>query len=78
MRDLREFSRELESRGKAEELRKLVDSAEGKKLGAAVDAQAAQKALQSGDAAAMRELLGRVLATDEGRKLAERVRKLME
>ena len=78
MRDLRDLSRELESGGRGEAIRRLAASPEGKKLGGLVDAQAAQRAMESGDTAAMRELLGRVLATDEGRKLAENVRKLME
>ena len=59
-------------------LRELAASADGQKLGGLVDAQAAERALKSGDAAALREALGRVLATDEGKRLAESVRKLME
>lgn len=78
MRDLRDLSRELDSGGKGEAIRRLAESSEGRRLGSLVDAQAAQRALQSGDTAAVRELLGRVLATDEGRRLAENVRKLME
>ena len=78
MRDLRDLGRELESGGKSEAIRRLAESSEGRKLGGLVDAQAAQRALQSGDTAAMRDLLSRVLATDEGRRLAENVRKLME
>lgn len=78
VRDLRDIGRELERSGKAGAIRELADSAEGKKLGNMLDAQAAERAVRSGDAAALREMLGRVLATDEGKKLAENVRKLME
>ncbi|MBQ6465306.1 MAG: hypothetical protein IJJ43_03470 [Oscillospiraceae bacterium] len=78
MKDLRQLGRELEQGGRGEAFRALADSAEGKKLGAMVDAREAERALQSGDAAAMQAILGRVLATDEGRRLAENLRKLLE
>lgn len=78
MKDLRQIARELEQSGRGGAIRALADSPEGKSLGGLLDAQAAERAVQSGDAAALREMLGRVLATDEGRRLAENVRRLME
>ncbi len=78
MQDLTDVTRALERSGRAGAIRELAASADGQKLGGLVDAQAAERALKSGDAAALREALGRVLATDEGKRLAESVRKLME
>ena len=78
MQDLTDVARALERGGKAGAIRELAESADGRKLGGLVDAQAAEKALKSGDAAALRAALGRVLATEEGKRLAESVRRLME
>lgn len=78
MRDLRQVARELEQSGKGGAIQALADSPEGRRLGSMLDAQAAQQAVQTGDTAALQKMLGRVLATDEGRKLAENVRRLME
>lgn len=76
MQTLEELGRELERGGRAEELRKLAASDEGKRLGAMLDRQAAERALKSGDAAALRRMLGELLATEEGRRLAEKLRRL--
>ena len=76
MQTLEELGRELERGGRAEELRKLAASDEGKRLGAMLDRQAAERALKSGDAAALRRMLEGLLATEEGRSLAEKLRRL--
>ena len=76
MQTLEELGRELERGGRAEELRKLAASDEGKRLGAMLDRQAAERALKSGDAAALRRMLEGLLATEEGRRLAEKLRRL--
>ena len=78
MNNFEEISRELERQGKAEKLRALADSAEGQKIGRMVDAEKLSQAARNGDAAALKEMLSRVLGTAEGRALAENVRKMME
>ena len=78
MQDLEQLRRELERQGKAEKLRALADSAEGQRVGKMVDPEKLSEAARTGDAAALREMLSRVLGTAEGRALAENVRKMME
>ena len=43
-----------------------------------LDADRVREAARSGDGEALRKLLGGVLATDEGRRLAKQLRELME
>ena len=53
-------------------LRSLADSPEAKRLGEAVDGAAA-RALQQGDADTLKAILGTLLATPEGKALAEKL-----
>lgn len=53
----------------------LADSPEGKALAAQLDGNALRAAAEKGDAAALQETLRRVLSTEEGKRLAEKVRK---
>ena len=78
MQNFDALRRELERRGKAEELRALAESEDGAKLSAMLDAEGLSKAAQDGDGAALRKMLGSVLKTEEGRRLAEKLRKMME
>ena len=78
MQNFDALRRELERRGKAEELRALAESGDGAKLSAMLDAEGLSKAAQDGDGAALRKMLGSVLKTEEGRRLAEKLRKMME
>lgn len=78
MQDLEALGRELQRRGKTGELKKLADSADGKRLGQMLDANAIRQAAQSGDQKAIQNMLGSVLATKEGKRLAEQLKKLME
>ena len=77
MQDFEQLGRELERQGKAEKLRALAASAEGQRVGQMVDAEKLSQAARSGDAAALKDMLSRVLNTAEGRALAENVRKMM-
>ena len=77
MKDLENISRELMRRGKAEDMKRLAESEDGKKLSRMVDSAALERAARSGDSAAMREILSKVLESDEGRRLAASVRKMM-
>ncbi len=78
MQDLEKMAQELRRRGKAEGIRALADSADGRKLGSMIDGEAAQRALRSGDSAALQQLLRGVLGTDEGRRLVTELQSLME
>jgi hypothetical protein len=78
MQDLEKMAQELRRRGKTEGIRALADSADGRKLGSMIDGEAAQRALRSGDSAALQQLLRGVLGTDEGRRLVTELQSLME
>lgn len=78
MQDLEKLAQELRRRGKTEGIRALADSADGRKLGSMIDGEAAQRALRSGDSAALQQLLRGVLGTDEGRRLVTELQSLME
>ena len=73
MKDLERLAKELGRGEKGEALRKLGSSADGRALESAVDGAALEKAFADGDAAALRRMLGALLATPEGKRLAEDV-----
>lgn len=78
MQNFSDVSRELEKRGKISEVKRLAESAEGQKISGMIDAKSLEKAAVSGDGEALKNILSSVLSTEEGRKLAENVRKMME
>ena len=78
MRDLESVGRELERMGKTQKLKSIAESTDGQRLSRMLDARAVERAAKSGDAEALRGILGQVLGTDEGRRLAERLKKAME
>ena len=78
MQDLEKLARELRSRGRDREIQALAESDDGQRLGQMIDAGAVEKALQAGDSAALQQILQRVLRTEEGRRLAENLRKLAQ
>ena len=78
MQDLEKLAQELRRRGKTEGLRALADSADGRKLGSMIDGEEAERALRSGDSAALQQLLRNVLGTDEGRRLVTQLQGLMD
>lgn len=77
MQNLDALRQELEKRGKADALRSLADSADGQRLKGMIDGSALAEAAKKGDSAALQQLLGGLLKTEEGRRLAENVKKLM-
>ena len=77
MNDLERLAKELGRGEKGEALRKLGSSADGRALESAVDGAALEKAFASGDAAALRRMLGALLATPEGKRLAEDVERII-
>jgi hypothetical protein len=78
MRDLESVGKELDRLGKTQKLKDIAESADGQKIGRMVDPKALEKAAVSGDAQALRGILSQVLGTDEGRRLAESLKKAME
>ena len=78
MQNLENISRELQRSGKAQDLRTLAESEDGQKLSRMLDGKTVEQAAKSGDQAALRSMLSQVLSTQEGRRLAERIQKLMQ
>ncbi len=72
------MARALQREGKTARIRALADSADGRRLGQMIDAGAVEKAVRGGDGAALQQILRGVLATAEGQRLAESLRKVME
>lgn len=78
MQNFEKIGRELEKRGKTKDIKALAESADGQKLSRMIDPQAVERAAKSGDTEALRSLLGSLLSTAEGQRLAENVRRLMQ
>ncbi len=77
MQNFETLSRELERRGKTEEIKKIAQSPDGQRISSMLDPQAMEKAAR-GDAEGLKNMMGKILETPEGRRLAESVRKMME
>ena len=59
-------------------IRKLAESADGKKVRELLgDEEKAAKALETGDAAALKQILERVMSAEEGRRLANQLKDLL-
>lgn len=78
MKDLEWLGEELSRSGKGERLKSLADTAEGKAVSRMVDQGKLERAAKSGDTAALKDILSQVLSTDEGKRLAEKLKKAME
>lgn len=78
MLDLERVNAEIEKCGKKDRLKSLADSAEGRAVSRMLDPAAVEKAAKSGDTAALQSILSDVLSTDEGKRLAERLKKAMQ
>ena len=78
MQSFETLGRERERQGKTERIKALAESDDGQKLSRMLDTRAVEDAARSGDGEALRRLLGQVLSTDEGKRLAENVRRLMQ
>ena len=78
MKDLERLGEELSRSGKGERLKSLADTAEGKAVSRMVDQEKLERAANSGDTAALKDILSQVLSTDEGKRLAEKLKKAME
>ena len=78
MLDLERVNAEIEKSGKKDRLKSLADSAEGRAVSRMLDPATVEKAAKSGDTAALQSILSDVLSTDEGKRLAERLKKAMQ
>ena len=78
MLDLERVNAEIEKSGKKDRLKSLADSAEWRAVSRMLDPAAVEKAAKSGDTAALQSILSDVLSTDEGKRLAERLKKAMQ
>lgn len=71
--DIKALEQKLLGGENAAALRALADTEEARRLGRVIDSREAEQALRSGDSAQMRTLLQKLLATGEGRTLAEKL-----
>ena len=78
MQNLENIGRELERRGKTDAIRKIAQSPDGQRITGMIDPQAVEKAARNGDAESLKNMLGKILETPEGKRLAESVKKMME
>lgn len=68
---------ELMRRGKTDDIKRLAESEDGQKISRMIDSEKLRQAAKSGDGKALHELLSAVLSTDEGKRLAENIRKML-
>lgn len=78
MQNFENIGKELSRRGKTEGIKRIAESADGQRISRMVDPKALEQAAKSGDNAALKNILNSVLSTDEGKRLAESVKKLMQ
>lgn len=75
--DFESIGKQLMSDPRAEQLKRLADSADGKKITAMLDQNEVERAAKNGDTAALQKILTQVLSTGEGKRLAEQLSKTM-
>jgi len=78
MQNFEQLGRELERRGKADMIKELAQSDDGIRLGQMVDTSGIAQAARSGDSEALKRMISQVLGTDEGRRIAENIKKMMD
>ena len=78
MQNFKALGEELKRSGKAEGLKNLAESADGQKISRMLNMDAVEKAAREGNAEAMQSIVKNVLQTDEGKRLAESLVKLMQ
>ena len=73
MQNLETLGKDFLQGEKGKRLESVVNSPEGKRLEQQLDPAAVEKAARSGDPAQIRALLQQVLATEEGKALAQKL-----
>ena len=77
MNRFEDIGRELEKTGKADKIKQLANSEDGRKLSQIIDQKAIEDAARKGDSTALSGILSQVLSTDEGKRLAASLQQLM-
>lgn len=78
MNDIERLGEKLMKSGKGEDIKNLASSPEGQAISRMVDADALEKAAKSGNVDALKGILSQVMNTNEGKRLAETIQKMME
>lgn len=78
MNNFENIGRELERRGKTADIKSIAESEDGLRVSQMIDAKAIEDAARNGDGDTLRNILGSVLGTEEGKRLAESIRRLMQ
>lgn len=73
MGDFEKLRKELLNGDKAQKVKNIVNSAEGKRIGKNIDGEALRKAAESGDQETLSNILGKVLSTDDGKDLVRHI-----
>ena len=76
--NLEDLSRKLQQNGKADKIKQIAQSDAGAKLSSMLDSNAIEKAARSGDDQALRRMLSQILSTEEGQKLAQSIKQIMD
>ena len=76
--NLEELSRKLQQSGKADKIKQIAQSDVGARLGGMLDSNAIESAAKSGDDQALRRMLAQILSTEDGQKLAQSIRQIMD
>ena len=77
MKNFSEMEQALLRSGKAEKMRAIADSLDGQRLMAQLDSDRVERAVQAGDADALRSLRAEILRTGEGQRLAKQIGEAM-
>ena len=72
------WEQQLNGNPKAQQFKALANSPEGQRLAQQLDGKAVEQAARSGDAAALKQLLGQILSTPDGKALAKRLEETMK
>lgn len=78
MKNFADYEKELKNSPKRDRLMEAANSAEGRRLAAAMDTEAIEKAARSGDSAALKNILAQVLSSPDGQALAKKISGLMK
>ena len=71
MQNFRDMERKLAESGKTDAVRAIAESKDGQQLLQKLDTNRVERAVQSGDSEALRQILMDVLKTGEGRRIAK-------
>ena len=78
MNQIEKMGKEILDGANGAKLRSLAGTPEAQKIGRMVDTAALKAAAESGDTETVKNVLAKVLATDEGKKLAAQLGGLMK